>query len=245
MLTPYQVDLRPALDFPQEGVPLSGLGPELRRCHRHGIDLAAQGFAHRRQQPGEFSARDLANNHQIDVTGWALRSPGVGAEKERQLNRAALLLKVPPEEVPQADGLDQKRLDLREDRGLAVRLEVLPVALGGGRKKAGAFQPCKLSLGRAERLMSEGGNFAQIPPVGGVKQKKLQDLDPGPRSDEGAEGWIRSYTFCSHTYTEYIRGEGCCQGGRSEWQLGAGPDFCYVNELADSCLYYSAFNLTK
>src|SRR3972149_1900554 len=116
-----------------------------------------------------------------------------------------------PKDVSQADRLEEQPPDFREDRGLAVGLEVLPVAFGGGGEKSGALQPREFSLSRLERLMRQRGNFAEIPPVPRVQEKELQDLHPGPRSDEGAEGWVGSYTFCSHTYTEYIRGRARCQ----------------------------------
>ncbi len=78
----------PGFSDQDDGFPLPGLGPKLRRCHADGVDLSARGFARRHQQAGEFPPCDLADHHQIDVTACPLSAAGAGAEEKPQLDGA-------------------------------------------------------------------------------------------------------------------------------------------------------------
>src|SRR3972149_6994891 len=72
-------------------------------------------------------------------------------------------------------------------------------------QQAGRGQPCQLPLHRAHRLPGQRGNLAQVEPAGRAEQQKLQDGHSRLRSEQGLEQRSRTYTFCSHLYTEYIR----------------------------------------
>ena len=103
---------------------LPHLGAELRRRVDRRVDVASQALLNTSQGVRNLRERGVSYDEQVNVTIGAELSAGCGSEDKGDDNAISERRQRLMEHVDGPGGLHEKRLQLREDRRLSVRLKI-------------------------------------------------------------------------------------------------------------------------
>lgn len=176
------------------------LSPEFIQGVDGGIDFPSQPLLSASKRRHNVLERRVADNKQVDVACGAEFATGCRTEDERQAYPPAEWRKRLAEQIRQPCRLGEQALELREDRGLTIGLEVDLPALNGSVQKPGSGQLLQFPLSSAERRAAIADDLAEIEGFVGVAEQPAEN--PTARAAEqhcrGIGGPGRNCGGCSH-----------------------------------------------
>jgi hypothetical protein len=164
---------------------LPDLPPELCRRVDGGIDVATEEALSGGQGTGDLGEGDIADDQHIDIAVAPEFTAGGRAKDEGCPNPAGLRHERLRDDIDDANRLHQERLQLRENRALAVGLEVDVTTLDGAPEDPRVDQELQLALHGTRGGFELPHELAQVEPLVGMTEEPTKEPPPGASKQDG------------------------------------------------------------